>query len=1073
MLRQCEECNQVNPAHAKFCSNCAGPLTTVRPVSEGHASQPAKAFDSEEGERRRVTVLFCDLVSSTEIAARLDPEEWHTIAAQYQRTSAAAATGAGGHVAKFLGDGLVVYFGYPEAREDAAERAVRAGLAIVETMQALNARFAAEHKVRLQVRVGIHCGTVVVAKGGDKEADMFGDAPNIASRVQSAADADTVVITADVQQIVSGLFTLEDRGAHLLKGIDKPLQLYRVLSAGLASGRGRGFAVRSATPLVGRQAEMKMLLGRWSSVRDGSGQLVLTTGEPGIGKTRLVEDFKARIKADEHLWLDCYGAQFYSNSPFHTVIQMLEQVLSVRGDESPAERIAALEQSLSQAGVNQDEAVPLIAEMLNLPIPAKYPPLRVPHDRRRQHLFRALTSWVLCRARDQPLVILIEDLHWVDPSTLELLQILAQQGAAVPLMLLCTARPEFHAPWPVQSHHTALVLNRMNFDETRELIAGVIARNVLTPEMVDVVIRRTDGVPLFAEELARLMLESPGGLGERDIPATLQDSLAARLDRLGRAKDIAQLGAVLGREFPYRLLAAITPIPEDDMRAGLTKLADAELIHVRGLPPDASYQFRHALIRDAAYEALLKSKRRELHARIAQTLETNFADMARANPEMVAHHYTQADKPEPAVRWWRQAGHNSIHATAYAEALDHINRALGQLALLPETLDRDKLEAKLRIDLSTPLVGIGGYTSEELRKNVDRAVALYDTTKEEALFPALGGQLSLAYGGSYMIRAVAIGEQLFAAAETIGDRGLRMLASWLLGMALTGRGRLEAALETLEHGLGISDPAADARLADVYSSNPRIAILAYKALVLQQLGYPDRAAALAETSVKEATQSDHSATIGLSLTLQISVQLLRCDHTALAVSATELAALAKRQSSQPLQAVSGVVLGLLAAEHMPDERIFIGAHQGIEAIRAAGWNLMVGWLSLLEAKICLGHGRLEAARRTLDALQEVIEPRGHDFFLPELHRLHADLSIREAAPDRTAEDHLKRAIALAQEQKARLAELRAATDLARLWRDRGKSSDARTLLMPLHSWFEEGADTFDLAQARGVLESLD
>ena len=781
--------------------------------SASRAAEPETAFDPADGERRRVTVLFCDLVSSTEIAARLDPEEWHAIAAQYQRTAADAATGIGGHVAKYLGDGLVVYFGYPEAREDAAERAVRAGLAILETMEALNARFAVEHEVRLQVRVGIHSGTVVVAKGGGKEADMFGDAPNIASRVQSAAEADTVVITADVHRIVSGLFTVEDRGAHRLKGIDQPVQLYRVLSAGLASGRGRGFTASAATPFVGRQAEMNWLLSRWSLVREGLGQLVLATGEPGIGKTRLVEDFKTRIEADAHLWVECFGAQFFSNTPFYTVIQMLDQGLALRGDESPAERVASLEQALGQAEVNLDEAVPLISEMLNLPIPPKYPPLRIPHDRRRQHLIHALTAWVLGASRHQPLVVVIEDLHWVDPSTLELLQILAQQGATVPLLLLCTARPEFRAPWPVQSHHTVLALNRLNFGETRELIAGVIARDGLTPEMIDAVIKRTDGVPLFAEELARLMLESGGGLGERDIPATFQDSLAARLDRLGRAKDIAQLGAVLGREFPYKLLAAITPMPEDELQAGLAKLADAELIYVRGLPPDASYQFKHALVRDAAYEALLRSKRRELHARIAQTLETGFADMARAHPEMVAHHHTLANKPEQAIRWWRQAGHNSIHATAYAEALDHLNRALGQLALLPESPDRDKLEAKLRIDLSTPLVGISGYTSEEIRKNVDRAVALYGTTKEEALFPALGGQLSLAYGGSYMIRAVAIGEQLFAAAETIGERGLRMLASWLLGMALTGRGRLEAALETLDHGLGISDPAADAKLA--------------------------------------------------------------------------------------------------------------------------------------------------------------------------------------------------------------------------------------------------------------------
>ena len=1073
LSRACPNCGMVNNARAKFCSNCATPLTAPEPteLSDVEGERLARS-QRVVGERRHITILFSDIVSSTEIASRLDPEEWHAVAARYQRTSAEAVLKLDGHVGKYLGDGLLAYFGYPKAQEDAAERAVRAGLAILATISDMNEKFAQEHKVRLQVRVGIHTGTVVVAQGGGNEADIFGDAPNIASRVQAMAEPDTVVITSAVHDMVSGSFYVEDRGAQKLKGIDQPTKLYRVLSAGLASGRSQRFAVRALSPFVGRQSETRHLLDRWSKVLDGQGQLVVVSGEAGIGKTRFVSDFKSRIRSDAHLWVECFGAPFFANTPFYAVVQMLDQGLAWRGDEQPQDRVARLDQALERADVDRREAVPLIAELLSLPIPPAYADTKIPPDQRRERLFRALSAWVFSVSRLQPLVIVIEDLQWVDPSTLELLETLAVEGRDARLMLLCTARPEFRPPWPSKPHHTLLSLSRLDIDETRELVNGVVAHSGMASELIDAVVRRTDGVPLFAEELTRLMLESAGGLGEHDIPETLQDSLSARLDRLGRVKEIAQLGAVLGREFTYKLLAAISNLKDEELQKGLAQLVDADLIYSRGTPPEASYRFKHALIQDAAYEALLKSKRRTLHLAIATTLETQFVDVTRAQPEMLAHHYTAALEPQKAVTWWREAGRQSIQATAYAEALDQLNRALAQLELLPESSERDSLETKIRIELSTPLVGIGGYTSEALRANTERSVVLFQRTREEALFPALAGQLSLAYGSSHMIRAVKIGEQLRDSAEKIGERGLRVLASWLLGMALTGRGRLDEALAILEKGLALSEAAADRALADQFSSDPRIASLAYQALVLQQLGYSDRAAAADAASVTGAIQGGHSATIGLALTLRVCVQLLRNDHGALAASAAELREHAQRQSSQPLLAVSNGILALLQAEHQPDDKMFSDAERVIGAIRAVGWNLMVGWLSLLKARICIRHGRTEDARATLNALQEVIEPRGHDFFLPELFRLRAALSAREGADDEVVETHLRQAIDVAHAQNARLAELKSRTDLACLRRDQGRLGDAVALLAPLYEWFNEGAETHDIVRARDVLRSL-
>src|SRR5215472_16638167 len=620
--RRCPSCDTENSPTAKFCIECANPLEagTTPATADAVPARPAS-----DGERRHLTVLFCDLVNSTEIASRLDPEDWRDIAAEYQRTSAETVTRLGGHAAKYLGDGLVVYFGWPEAHEDDAERAVRAGLALVDAVAALNERLAVKQDVELSVRVGIDTGSVVVGQDGGKEADVFGDAPNIAARVQAAAEPGSVFITAAVHQLVSGLFVVEDRKTQQLKGLKHPLQLYRVIQPTAARRRARGIASALQAPFVGRDDEIRLLLTRWERAREGEGQLALVVGEPGIGKSRLVEEFRVRIKDEPHLWIECAGEQFSANTPFHAVIQILDQGLGWRGDESKEERVGQLERSLELAGLKLGEAAPLIAEMLNLPIPEKYPPLMFAPDQKRRRLLANLAAWVLNVARLQPEVIVLEDLHWVDPSTLELMEALVEQAATAPLLLLYTTRPEFRAPWPMRAHHVQITLNRLSERHTREVIAGVAARTTLAKEVIDAVVKRTDGVPLFVEELTRLMLEGDGGRLARKIPVTLEDSLMARLDRLGPAKEVAQVGAVLGREFSYELLRAVSSMPEAELQAGLAKLTDAELIYARGIAPEAQYQFKHALIQDAAYEALLKSRRKELHRLVAETLIQRFA----------------------------------------------------------------------------------------------------------------------------------------------------------------------------------------------------------------------------------------------------------------------------------------------------------------------------------------------------------------------------------------------------------------------------------------------------------------
>src|SRR5712692_10565626 len=667
---RCSKCGSDNRAERKFCASCGAPILASCPKC-GASNHPGERFCGEcgtalvdagqvtvaeatpnvvaaAGERRHLTVLFCDLVGSTEIAAQLDPEDWRETVAGYQRTAAESITRFGGHVGKYLGDGVMAFFGYPEAHDNDAERAARAGLAILDAIANLNEQ--SGHQ-KLSARVGIDSGAVVVGAGAGTDADVFGDAPNIAARVQTVAEPGTVLITADTHRLVSGLFVVEARRARELKGVAKPVELYRVVRP--TGGRGRLGKAGGLTPFVGREEELRLMLSRWERTREGEGQVVLVVGEAGIGKSRLVAEFHERIRDTPHIWMESAGDQFFANSPFHAITEMLSRWLELQGGANAEEQAERLERALSSAGLKPVEAAPLIADLLQLPLGERHASSTLTPEQQRRRLLATLVEWVLGAARVQPLVLAIEDLHWADPSTLELIQLLVEQGARSRLLLLYTARPEFRAEWPLRAHHTQITLDRLSARNVREMIAQVAARNALASETVDAVIERTSGVPLFVEELTRSVLESGDArLTASQIPVTLHDSLMARLDRLGPAKEVAQDGAVIGGAFSYELLHAVYPIAEENLESALRNVADAELIYVRGIPPDATYQFKHALIRDTAYEALLRSRRRELHKSIAKTLEERFPELVKSQPEIVAHHCTEAGLTEQAVRHW-------------------------------------------------------------------------------------------------------------------------------------------------------------------------------------------------------------------------------------------------------------------------------------------------------------------------------------------------------------------------------------------------------------------------------------
>ena len=646
-------------------------LTPASPVVPAQipaaaAPPPISAPAEAAGERRYLTVMFCDLVGSTGISAQLDAEEWRDLVGAYLDAASAAVTEMGGHVAKKLGDGLLALFGYPLAHENDAERAARAALSIQRALAELNRKNAGTGKPELSARIGLETGPAVV----DAVGEIYGDVANIAARVQALAEPGTVLVTARVQRQIAGLFVAEERGTHALKGVPEPTVLFKLVRA---SGGGRHSAQRNLTPLVGRDDEMAMLLRRWERARQGDGQLVMIVGEPGLGKSRLIEEFHTRLSDTPHTWVEWSCSQLLQNTPLHPIAEWGRQRFG--GADVPVERrLADLESSLAQVKFDPAENASLLAPLLDIPLPPGRAPALAPEELRRRQL-AALTNWVMAGARVQPVVLAFEDLHWADPTTLDVLRAIAERGAQVPLLIVATTRPEFRPPWSMRSHHGTISLAPLDRGQVRDMVADLSGRHALPKEVIDDVAARTGGVPLFVEEVTRLLLERGAQGGIQAIPPTLQQSLMARLDRLGPAREVAQVGSVIGRGFSYALLRDVAGLEDAPLQAALEKLAEADILLVQGAPPESDFRFKHALIQDAAYENLLKSRRQVLHRRVAEILRGDrFAATAAAEPEVLAHHFTQAGMTDAAIEWWGKAGDQALRRSAFQEATAHLGR---------------------------------------------------------------------------------------------------------------------------------------------------------------------------------------------------------------------------------------------------------------------------------------------------------------------------------------------------------------------------------------------------------------
>jgi predicted ATPase/class 3 adenylate cyclase len=1070
-----------------------GPLPAISDVQPMQVLPPPAALQSADAERRQLTVMFCDLVESTALATQLDPEDLREVVRAYQESAAAVIQNFDGHIAQYLGDGLLVYFGYPQAHEDDARRAVRTGLGIVEALGALNARLAQHKEIQLAVRIGIHTGLVVVGEmgsGSRQEQLALGETPNVSARLQGLAAPDTVVISPATFRLVRGYFTFQDLGAHPLKGLAAPLQAYRILGESAAQSRLDATGATGLTPLVGRDSEVALLLERWTQSQDGAGQVVLLRGEAGIGKSRLVEVLRERVRSAGATRIVFRCSPYHQHSALYPVIDHLQRFLQWQRDETPEAKFDTLERVLRTYRLPLEEVLPLFAALLSVPVPERYPPLNLTPQRQRQKTHEALVAWLLEEAERQPVLAVWEDLHWADPSTLEILSLLLDQVATARMLTLLTCRSEFRPPWATHAPVTQVTLNRLGRAQVEAMLPSLTGEKTLPTEVVEQVIAKTDGVPLFVEELVKMILESglvreqagryvlTGPLPPLAIPSTLHDSLMARLDRLATTRELVQLGAVLGREFAYDLLQAVASMDETTLQQGLARLVEAELVYQRGLPPRSRYLFKHALIQDTAYQSLLKSTRQQYHQRIAQVLEAQFPDTVLLQPELVAHHYTEAGLSAQAVRYWQQAGQRAHERSAHVEAIGHLTKGLEVLTTLPDTLEHRQQELALQLTLGPALAATKGPAAPETGYAYNRARALCQQVGETPLlFPALGGLVVFYINRGENQTARELGEQMLSLAQRVHNPEGLANAHITLGNALFTLRAWDAARTHLEQGIAFynaQQPRSQGFLTETHQGVfcPHVVFGFIRlAQVLWELGYPDQAVQRSHEALTLARELAHPASVVTALYFAADIHMRRREGQRTYEQAEAALVLAREHGFAFRVAQAMLLRGCALVEQGQVDAGIAQICQGQAAYHATGARRES---YLAPALLAEAYGRVGQIEEGLRMVAEALaKGDSSGAGVVELYRVKGELLLRQRIPDAPeAETCFRQALDIARRQQAKSLELRAATSLSRLWQQQGKRAEARELLAPIYGWFTEGFDTKDLQEAKVLLEAL-
>ena len=1093
----CSACGTENPANNKFCGGCGAPLAGQPELEAAEAPSAPQSDAGEataddtapqaEAERRQLTVMFCDLVGSTALSGQLDPEDLREVMQAYRETCAAMIERYDGYVAKYLGDGVLAYFGYPRAHEEDAERAARAGAAILEAMAELNVKMAGRVETALETRIGIATGLVVVGDMGAGETHesmaVMGETPNIAARLEGLAKPGQVVVGALTRRLIGPAFAFEDLGEHELKGVALPVRAYAVRAE-----EGTADQAPEDAPLVGREVEMARLEACWREAKDGKGQIARIAGEAGIGKSRLMRALRDLTAAEGGVWIECNGSPYHGSTPFHPLIELLRRSAGLERSDANSARLRKLEALLARLNMDAAEHMPILVALLSLEGADSYPAPELSPRAWRDKSFAAILAFLGAIAAQQPAVLAVEDLQWLDASSLELLDLLSAEMTALPLLLLVSQRPGFSHAWPEDAAPAAeLELKRLDSDASAALIAHIAGDINLADDVRSQIIVRTDGIPSFIEEVTKSILEAgilrerkgrheaKGALPERLIPETLKDSLMARLDSLADAKELAQIGATIGRSFTHELIEAVAKMEAALLSDSLSTLSASGLIDTLGEAPDAIYSFKQALVQETAYETLLRQRRQNFHERIAQALEADFPEVVAAQPELLAHHYAVAGRNRSAIGYWMQAGERARKRSAEIEAIEHFTKALELLEQAPESSERTQQQLTCWTALGQAHLITDGYAADETRAAFETAFELSAHVNDaEQQFLSAWGILAYHFIHGDMERALELSEESVKRAEASGNQSFRAVAMGSRGIILFSLGQFERSADQVKRSLALYGPDEQEEMARRFGLDVAVLSTSYGGRSQWILGYPDQALEMAQRSLTLARERARPFDLASALTTGIGyTRLLRGEVSATRQCAMEAVEIAEANHFPYLHARGQIELGWCSLQEGDIAQGIEHLEEGIAAFRATGALTTMPAAQVLLAEALGAAGRAEDGLHVVAEALDYIGKSGERDSEAELYRIQGVLHLASGAADAgEAEASFDKALEIARGQKARAWELRAATALARLYHDSGRTEEGRELLAPLYAWFKEGFESADLQAARAQLELL-
>jgi TOMM system kinase/cyclase fusion protein len=1075
LLRELEECDvsALRPTTGHVRLQPAAPDMRTETV-ELASTQMGAGLSKRlvEGERRQITAVCCTLSASSTGSGPVDTEELDQLLGLQQEACTMIARRFNGHVAGVLGDRVLFYFGYPTAREDAARRAAEAARGMVADLLRRRKALGVERKVRIDLRIGIHTGLVVARELRDPTIAglgyVVGTTPKLAARLSAAADPESILVSGETQRLLRKHFALEEDGARSLDGFEAPVEVF-YLREGSVSGGLRD------VPLIGRARELDMLLERWGRVRGGAGQAVLITGEPGIGKSRLARELEEKIGNEARTWLESRCTPDSANSAFYPIVDLLDRLINPRREVKLEDRAEKLEALLSFHGFDLAEAMPLFAPLLSIPLAKKWAPLDVSPQKQRELTRNAVLSLLFEMAEKEPVALLIEDLHWADPSTIELLGQLVGEVGSARVLALFTARPEFAPSWSPTAV-LQLQLGRLGRPEIEEMSTKVTGGRALLGEVLDTIAGRTDGVPLFVEELVLAMIEA-GALVEKEgryalakplseaaIPATLRDLLVARLDRLGRAKETAQVAAAIGREFTFELLRVVSPRSEAEVQEDLDRLVAAELVHRKRRLKGAGYLFKHALVRDAAYESMLKRSRQQVHARIAKALEEKFPEVVSERPDLLAHHHAEAEQKREAIEYAQKAAAGALTRSAYAEAIGHARQALAWVDAIENPEERASTELSANGLLTMGLMARQGYASGEVEAALARSSALIETLGDGPQVLATRVALFMFHHQrSHRVQARELAQRMLAVAEHEQDVNQEVMTLVLLSNALLMEGKFEEARSRCERALSLYKPEAHRAVAMMLGIDLKVFAGATLSFPLCYLGYPEQAFHQTQAVVEWARELGHKDSLMNALIAAVGIHFENRERDQAAVLLDSIIEIADRYGLAMYQSFAAIFRSWVDCDAEAASRHFA-------ALQASGQNNGTSLFTVLVAELELNVGRHEAALARLDACMTKVSENSENYYDAELLRQKGACLLARDAGSVAAEACFREAIVIAQRQNARMFELRASVALAKLLRSRGTVDEAKALVSSTLGWFPKAFNTPLLREARSLLE---